>query len=208
MILSHEVGDEPSTEVSVEVLRPAVARHSKPEAVRTDRGSAILAFTRESDFAKVLEAEFVDLISKSCSSRCRTSTGATSTCSTACWSRRRRPLNGPEVHEQVPRGRRAWAQMVTNPTLGASFPHPVIDALLDAYRHGARMAHAAIERRSDLDPGSLEQVATYNPRAQQALWVFRATCRIRRQLVEEHHIPQLVTGHLAEHEVLRSTLER
>jgi transposase InsO family protein len=61
-IVGHEVGDEPSTEVAVKVLRAAMARHGKPEAVRTDRGGAFLAFTKESDFGKVLEAELVDHI--------------------------------------------------------------------------------------------------------------------------------------------------
>ena len=61
-IVGHEVGDEPSTEVAVKVLRAAMARHGKPEAVRTDRGGAFLAFTNESDFGKVLEAELIDHI--------------------------------------------------------------------------------------------------------------------------------------------------
>lgn len=61
-IVGHEVGDEPSTEVAVKVLRAAMARHGKPEAVRTDRGGAFLAFTKESDFGKVLEAELIDHI--------------------------------------------------------------------------------------------------------------------------------------------------
>jgi transposase InsO family protein len=61
-IVGHEVGDEPSTEVAVQVLRTAMARHGKPEAVRTDRGGAFLAFTNDSDFGKVLEAELIDHI--------------------------------------------------------------------------------------------------------------------------------------------------
>ena len=61
-IVGHGVGDEPSTEVVVTAFRAAMARHGKPEAVRTDRGGAFLAFTKESDFGKVLEAELIDHI--------------------------------------------------------------------------------------------------------------------------------------------------
>src|SRR4051812_106640 len=34
----------------------------KPEAVRTDRGGAFVAYTKEGDFGRVLEAELVDHI--------------------------------------------------------------------------------------------------------------------------------------------------
>ena len=61
-IVGHGLGDEPSTQVAVKTLRAAMARHGKPEAVRTDRGGAFLAFTKESDFGKVLEAELIDHI--------------------------------------------------------------------------------------------------------------------------------------------------
>jgi len=61
-IVGHGVGDEPSTQVAVDTLRAAMARHGKPEAVRTDRGGAFLAFTKDSDFGKVLEAELIDHI--------------------------------------------------------------------------------------------------------------------------------------------------
>lgn len=61
-IVGHGVGDEPSTQMAVTTLRAAMARHGKPEAVRTDRGGAFLAFTKESDFGKVLEAELIDHI--------------------------------------------------------------------------------------------------------------------------------------------------
>jgi transposase InsO family protein len=61
-IVGHGVGDEPSTDIAVTMLRAAMARHGKPEALRTDRGGAFLAFTKESDFGKVLEAELIDHI--------------------------------------------------------------------------------------------------------------------------------------------------
>lgn len=49
----------PSSSVVVETFRSAIARHGKPESVRTDRGSAFVAFAREGDFGRVLEAEDV-----------------------------------------------------------------------------------------------------------------------------------------------------
>ena len=49
----------PSSNVVVETFRTAMARHGKPESVRTDRGSAFVAFAREGDFGRVLEAEDV-----------------------------------------------------------------------------------------------------------------------------------------------------
>ena len=39
-----------------------MARHGKPEAVRTDRGGAFVAYTKDGDFGRVLEAELVDHI--------------------------------------------------------------------------------------------------------------------------------------------------
>ena len=61
-IVGHGVGDEPSTQLAVGTLRAAMARHGKPEAVRTDRGGAFVAFTKDSDFGRVLEAELIDHI--------------------------------------------------------------------------------------------------------------------------------------------------
>jgi transposase InsO family protein len=49
----------PSSSIVVEAFRTAIARHGKPESVRTDRGSAFVAFAREGDFGRVLEAEDV-----------------------------------------------------------------------------------------------------------------------------------------------------
>jgi transposase InsO family protein len=49
----------PSSSIVVETFRAAIARHGKPESVRTDRGSAFVAFAREGDFGRVLEAEDV-----------------------------------------------------------------------------------------------------------------------------------------------------
>lgn len=49
----------PSSGIVVETFRAAIARHGKPESVRTDRGSAFVAFAREGDFGRVLEAEDV-----------------------------------------------------------------------------------------------------------------------------------------------------
>ena len=60
--VGHCLGDSPSSEVAVQVLRQAIARHGKPEAVRTDRAGAFIACTHEGDFARVLEAEMIDHI--------------------------------------------------------------------------------------------------------------------------------------------------
>lgn len=49
----------PSSSIVVETFHAAIARHGKPESVRTDRGSAFVAFAREGDFGRVLEAEDV-----------------------------------------------------------------------------------------------------------------------------------------------------
>ncbi|MCP4205045.1 MAG: IS3 family transposase [bacterium] len=56
--VGHTLGDEPSTEVATELLGTAMARHGKPEAVRTDRGGA---FTGQ-EFGDWLEAELIDHI--------------------------------------------------------------------------------------------------------------------------------------------------
>ena len=60
--VGHCLGDSPNSETAVEVLRQAIARHGKPEAVRTDRGGAFVARKQEGDFARVLEAEMIDHI--------------------------------------------------------------------------------------------------------------------------------------------------
>lgn len=49
----------PSSNIVVETFRAAIARHGKPESMRTDRGSAFVAFAREGDFGRILEAEDV-----------------------------------------------------------------------------------------------------------------------------------------------------
>ena len=53
---------EKSTKVATELLLSAMARHGKPEAVRTDRGGEFLAKAHEGDFARVLESEEIDHI--------------------------------------------------------------------------------------------------------------------------------------------------
>lgn len=58
--VGHALCDSPSSEVAVQVLRQAIARHGKPEAIRTDRAGAFVANTNEGDFARVLEAEMID----------------------------------------------------------------------------------------------------------------------------------------------------
>jgi RNA-directed DNA polymerase len=58
--VGHAVADSQSSEVVTATLRAAMARHGKPERVRTDRGGVFLAKTQEDDFARVLEAELID----------------------------------------------------------------------------------------------------------------------------------------------------
>lgn len=59
-VVGHALGDSPSSEIATETLRRAIARHGKPEAVRTDRGGAFVAFSKETDFGRFLDAEVID----------------------------------------------------------------------------------------------------------------------------------------------------
>lgn len=61
-LVGHALTDSPSSAVATATFRAAVARHGKPEAVRTDRGGAFVAHTKDGDFARTLEAELVDHI--------------------------------------------------------------------------------------------------------------------------------------------------
>jgi transposase InsO family protein len=61
-VVGHVLVSEKSTTVATELLLSAMARHGKPEAVRTDRGGEFLAREHEGDFARVLEAEEIDHI--------------------------------------------------------------------------------------------------------------------------------------------------
>jgi len=60
--VGHALSESPSSAVATTTFRAAMARHGKPEAVRTDRGGGFTAFTKEGDFGRVLEAELVDHI--------------------------------------------------------------------------------------------------------------------------------------------------
>jgi len=61
-IVGHSFSDTPSSQVARETIEKAIARHGKPEAVRTDRGGAFLAYSKETDFGRYLEAELIDHI--------------------------------------------------------------------------------------------------------------------------------------------------
>jgi putative transposase len=61
-VVGHVLVSEKSSEVATALLLSAMARHGKPEAVRTDRGGEFLAKAQEGDFARVLEAEEIDHI--------------------------------------------------------------------------------------------------------------------------------------------------
>jgi transposase InsO family protein len=61
-IVGHALCDSPSSTSATALLRAAMARHGKPEAVRTDRGGAFVARDSDDDFARVLEIELIDHI--------------------------------------------------------------------------------------------------------------------------------------------------
>ena len=61
-VVGHRLVSEKSSKVATGVLLTAMARHGKPEAVRTDRGGEFRAREQEGDFARVLEAEEIDHI--------------------------------------------------------------------------------------------------------------------------------------------------
>jgi transposase InsO family protein len=61
-IVGHALTDAPSSAVATATFRAAMARHGKPEAMRTDRGGGFIAHTKDGDFARVLESELVDHI--------------------------------------------------------------------------------------------------------------------------------------------------
>jgi transposase InsO family protein len=61
-IVGHALCDSPTSEMATKTLMGAIARHGKPEAVRTDRGGAFVAKTEEGDFARYLEVELIDHI--------------------------------------------------------------------------------------------------------------------------------------------------
>ena len=58
--VGHAVCDSQRSAVATATLRSAMARYGKPERLRTDRGGAFVARSREDDFARVLEAELID----------------------------------------------------------------------------------------------------------------------------------------------------
>jgi transposase InsO family protein len=60
--VGHAVADSQRSAVATATLRAAMARHGKPERVRTDRGGAFVAKSHEDDFARELEAELIDHI--------------------------------------------------------------------------------------------------------------------------------------------------
>jgi putative transposase len=55
-VVGHALTEHATSEVAIEVLQKAMARHGKPEALRTDRGGAFIS----KDFANILEAEVID----------------------------------------------------------------------------------------------------------------------------------------------------
>jgi transposase InsO family protein len=59
-VMAHALADSASSEVATETLKTAIARHGKPEAVRTDRGGAVVARQQEGDFGRYLDDELID----------------------------------------------------------------------------------------------------------------------------------------------------
>lgn len=55
-VVGYRLTDSPSSEAAIELLRHAIARHGKPEAVRTDRGGAFLS----GEFKQALEDDLID----------------------------------------------------------------------------------------------------------------------------------------------------
>lgn len=55
-VVGYRLTDSPSSEAAIELMRHAIARHGKPEAVRTDRGGAFLS----AEFKQALEVELID----------------------------------------------------------------------------------------------------------------------------------------------------
>lgn len=59
-VVAHALLDSPSSDGATETMKLAIARHGKPEAVRTDRGGAFIAYSKETHFGRYLEAEEID----------------------------------------------------------------------------------------------------------------------------------------------------
>lgn len=57
-VVGHALTDGPSSDGAIAVLTQAIARHGKPEAIRTDRGGGFLA----GEFTDFLERELIDHI--------------------------------------------------------------------------------------------------------------------------------------------------
>lgn len=58
--VAHALLEQPTSEEVVDVLRGAIRRHGKPEAVYTDRGGPFLAWDKPSSLGVFLEAELID----------------------------------------------------------------------------------------------------------------------------------------------------
>jgi transposase InsO family protein len=60
--VGHQLLEEPTSEAVVEVLRQAIRRHGKCEALYTDRGGPFLAWRAQSSLAHFLEEQLIDHI--------------------------------------------------------------------------------------------------------------------------------------------------
>lgn len=59
-VVGFALVDSASSAAATETMKLSIARHGKPEGVRTDRGGAFVAFTKEGDFGRFLEASLID----------------------------------------------------------------------------------------------------------------------------------------------------
>ncbi len=55
-VVGHQVSDRPCSQTAIDVLQNSMARHGKPEAVRTDRGGAFTS----AEFKQFLEVQLID----------------------------------------------------------------------------------------------------------------------------------------------------
>jgi transposase InsO family protein len=58
--VAHALLEQPTSEDVVAVLREAIHRHGKPEAIYTDRGGPFLAWNKPSSLGRFLETELID----------------------------------------------------------------------------------------------------------------------------------------------------
>jgi transposase InsO family protein/transposase-like protein len=61
-ITGHCLSESPTGEMAIATLKAAIARHGKPEALRTDRGGCFVSYHGLTPFGRYLEQELIDHI--------------------------------------------------------------------------------------------------------------------------------------------------